>query len=108
MEDPGLVNLMVLHGEVDLLASDYNPITQRTNRRIGPHLSGLGHIHQASGLRKSWDELLWLARRTMGRGFDEAGPKGRYVVTLDRGGARRTLFPLVARRYEATYRRGGR
>lgn len=100
VEDPGLVNLMVLHGEVDLPASDYNPITQGQIAASGLTYLALGHIHQASGLRRAGTSFYGWPGCAMGRGFDEAGPKGCYVVTLDRGGAQADFVPLAARRYE--------
>ena len=74
--------------------SDYNPVAQGQIAASGLTYLALGHIHQASGLRRAGTSFYGWPGCTMGRGFDEAGPKGCYVVTLDRGGAQADFVPL--------------
>ena len=100
VQDEGLVNLMVLHGEVDMPTSAYNPISQQQIAGSGLDYLALGHIHQASGLCRAGATAYGWPGCAMGRGFDETGPKGCYLVSLERGDVQLEFSALTSRRYE--------
>ena len=72
----------VLHGDPMLLNSPYCPITAEQVRQSGLDYLALGHIHRRGSFR---------AGRTtcagpgcpMGRGYDEQGQKGVYLITVE-------------------------
>ena len=100
-------HLMVLHGEVDIPASSYNPITKEQIAAANLTYLALGHIHQASGLKKAGKTHYAWPGCSMGRGFDETGPKGVYLITIDDAGPQAQFIPLSGRRYETLQVRVG-
>ena len=96
----GLVNVMVLHGDPQNADSPYNAVTQRQIESSGLDYLALGHIHQASGLQRAGETRYAYPGCAIGRGFDETGEKGAYLVTLDAGDCRLEFLPLGARKYE--------
>ena len=99
-EDPGRLNLMVLHGCVDGPTSPYNPISVEQIAESGLDYLALGHIHAASGARSAGKTVYAWPGCAMGRGFDELGEKGVYLGTLSENGCSLTFCPLPGRRYE--------
>jgi DNA repair exonuclease SbcCD nuclease subunit len=99
-EDAGLTRLMVLHGEVDAPAGQYDPITTQQLARSGMDYAALGHVHACSGLRQAGQTFWAYPGCPEGRGFDELGEKGVLLGSVDRGAARLDFVPLCKRRYE--------
>ena len=81
--EDGIINLMCIHGEV----SDngrYNPVTQQDIALSGMDYIAFGHIHSASGLKKSGNTYYSWPGCPEGRGFDETGDKRVNVIEIDR------------------------
>ena len=72
----------VLHGDPGAASSPYCPITTAQVRASGLDYLALGHIHKA-GQFTAGDTLCAWPGCPMGRGFDETGEKGVYIVQLD-------------------------
>ena len=72
----------VFHGDPLLASSPYCPITTQQIKESGLSYLALGHIHKAGSFR-SGDTLCAWPGCPMGRGYDEPGIKGVWVVTLD-------------------------
>ena len=72
----------VLHGDPGQTNSPYNPITAAQVRDSGLDYLALGHIHKAGSFRAGSTLCGWPGC-PMGRGWDETGEKGVYVVTLE-------------------------
>ncbi len=96
----GLLDVMVLHGEVGNPASSYGAITTEQLAHSGMDYVALGHIHSASGLLKAGDTFYAWPGCPEGRGFDETGEKGVYLLELEKGACRAEFIPLGGRRYE--------
>lgn len=99
---PGIKNILVLHGEVGAHAdSPYNPITEAELAASGMDYAALGHIHQASGLKRAGDTWYSWPGCPEGRGFDETGEKTVNLITLtDDGGCTLETRCIATRRYE--------
>ena len=79
------LNLLLLHGEIVAAGqhSNYNPLPREWLRDSGLDLALVGHIHQTSGLvRESEGFYTLIPGCPMGRGFDECGEKGTYLLRL--------------------------
>ena len=75
-------HLAVLHGDPKRSNSPYCPITTAQVRDSGLHYLALGHIHKGDAFRAS-DTLCAWPGAPMGRGYDETGEKGVYIVELE-------------------------
>ena len=73
--------IAVLHGDPQLRNSPYCPITQEQILNSGLDYLALGHIHKTGQLRVGQTLCAWPGC-PMGRGYDETGEKGVYIVTL--------------------------
>jgi len=89
----------VFHGD-PVYNSSYHPITAAQLRQSGLDYLALGHIHkraelqQASGTHYTWPGA------AMGRGFDEVGVCGAYLVHLSKIHCSAEFLPLPGPRYE--------
>ena len=72
----------VLHADPMNLNSPYCPVTAAQIRESGLAYLALGHIHKAGSLTEG-DTLCGWPGCPMGRGWDETGEKGVYLVTLE-------------------------
>ena len=78
--DDGKTHLLCLHGEVGTTGS-YAPIDPSSLERSGAAYAALGHIHAAGNGRAG--KTLWAYPGCPeGRGFDELGPKGAWIVYI--------------------------
>ena len=99
-KEPGIANIMCLHGEVDVPESPYNPVLKDQIRESGLDYLALGHIHKASGLKKEGATYYSYPGCPEGRGFDEPGEKTVNIVDLmDEKCVLRTAS-VAARKYE--------
>ena len=90
-------HIAVLHGDPQIRNSPYCPITQDQVQASGLDYLALGHIHKA-GQFQAGDTLCAWPGCPMGRGYDETGEKGVYIVTL--GDAVEAVFqPLDTPRF---------
>ena len=100
-EEPGVRQILCLHGEVGNKASLYDPITVEELGASGLDYAALGHIHTASGLLRAGKTWYSWPGCPEGRGFDECGEKTVNLVTLDDdGGCELKTACIATRRYE--------
>ena len=72
----------IFHGDPVQTNSPYNPITKAQAQDSGLAYLALGHIHKADNFRAGKTLCGWPGC-PMGKGYDEPGEKGVYVVTLE-------------------------
>ena len=87
----------VLHADPVTARSPYCAVTTGQLRDSGLHYLALGHIHKAGMLRAGQTLCAWPGC-PMGRGWDETGKKGVYLITLDETADIR-LLPLDVPRF---------
>ena len=95
-----LLNILLLHGELTASESPYCPVTERELAESGFDYVALGHTHRASGLCYAGKTPYAWPGCAEGRGFDETGEKGVYLIELERGACGARFIPLGGRRYE--------
>ncbi len=71
----------ILHADPTQVRSPYCPVTQAQVAASRLQYLALGHIHKAGSFRAGQTLCAWPGC-PMGRGYDEEGPKGVYIVTL--------------------------
>ena len=71
----------LLHGDAVTPGSPYCPVTPGQARQSGFHYLALGHVHRAGSFRAG-DTLCGWPGCPMGRGWDETGQKGVYIVDV--------------------------
>lgn len=71
----------VFHGDPLQKNAPYNPITQADVANSGLHYLALGHLH-TKGQFTAGDTLCAWPGSAMGRGYDETGDRGLYLVTI--------------------------
>ncbi len=94
------INIMVLHGDVDMPDSKYGYISNEDIAASGLDYLALGHVHKFGGLQKAGNTFYAYPGCTMGRGFDETGEKGILCGSVDKGSCDMKFLPLSGRRYE--------
>ena len=95
----GRLHIACLHGAVGA-ESDYGPISLSDIAGSGLDYLALGHVHQASGMRKEWNTFWAYPGCPSGRGFDELGEKGVLYVEAEPGHVTGRFVPLAKVRYE--------
>lgn len=88
--------IAVLHGDPCSVSSPYNPVTAGQVRDSGLRYLALGHIHKAGAFAAGETLCAWPGC-PMGRGWDETGEKGLYIVDLETAELR--AVPLNAPRF---------
>ena len=73
--------LALVHGDGMKADSPYCPVTPAQVRQSGLHYLALGHVHQPGSFR-SGDTLCGWPGCPMGRGWDETGERGVYIVDV--------------------------
>ena len=96
--EDGLLHLLCVHGEVGL-SGNYGPIPPSALSRSGAAYAALGHIHAGSGLQWAGDTAWAYPGCPEGRGFDECGPKGALIITIDDNGVSARFHSLCRRQY---------
>lgn len=81
-EGPERWHIGLLHADAGSSASPYCPITRYQIQESGLHYLALGHIHKKGSLPAGETVCAWPGC-PMGHGFDELGPKGVLIATLD-------------------------
>ncbi len=94
------MNIMVLHGDVDIPESKYGYISRDDIADSGLDYLALGHVHKFSGVQKAGGTFYAYPGCAMGRGFDEPGEKGILCGSVEKGGCDMRFVPLTGRRYE--------
>lgn len=90
-------HIAVLHGDPVQKHSPYNPISQAQTAASGLRYLALGHIHNAGQFTAGGTLCAWPGC-PMGRGNDETGEKGVYLVTLGEN-ATAAFLPLDTPRF---------
>ena len=91
----GTWNILCAHGEVG-----FDPVNEQALSASGLDYAALGHIHKASGLRRSGGTWYSWPGCPEGRGFDECGEKGILQIDIDGETVKAGFIPTAARRYE--------
>ena len=99
-KQPGVLDICCLHGEVTESGGRYDPLSAHDIAGSGMDYLALGHVHTQSGLLRAGDTYYAWPGCPEGRGFDECGEKGVYLVTLAPGSAELEFIPTAQRRYE--------
>lgn len=99
-------HIAVLHGDPTVSNSPYCPITSAQVRNSGLDYLALGHIHKAGSFRAGATLCAWPGC-PMGRGWDELGDKGAYIVTLEDTAELRPVTMDTLRFFEETLDIGG-
>ena len=81
-DGPEKWHIGILHGDPVQRNTPYCPISQAQVAASGLHYLALGHIHKAGQFTAGNTLCAWPGC-PMGRGNDETGEKGVYLVTLD-------------------------
>ncbi len=81
-ECPEKYAIGVFHGDPTQTDSPYNPITKAQVENTNLDYLALGHIHKGDAFRAGRTLCAWPGC-PMGKGYDEEGEKGVYIVTLD-------------------------
>ncbi len=90
MDCPGLLQdfhaeeraVAVVHGDPTQVSSPYCPVTHAQVADSGLAYLALGHIHKGGHFKAGSTLCAWPGC-PMGRGYDEQGEKGVYIVTLE-------------------------
>ena len=89
--------LGVLHGDPTQTDSSYCPVTMQQVAASGLDYLALGHIHKSGSFQSGKTLCAWPGC-PMGRGYDEVGEKGYYIVTVDNTVSAR-FVPLALPRF---------
>ena len=89
----------VFHGDPENPGS-YRYLSRNMLEHCGLDYLALGHIHKTAPLRQAGRTFYGWPGTAMGRGFDETGVCGVYLVELERGACRAQLLPMPGLRYE--------
>lgn len=90
-------HIAVLHGDPIQKNAPYNPVTQAQVAASGLHYLALGHVHKAGQFTAGSTLCAWPGC-PMGRGNDETGEKGVYLVTVA-DSVRAEFIPLDVPRF---------
>lgn len=90
-------HIAVLHGDPLQKNAPYNPITRAQVAASGLNYLALGHLH-TTGQFTAGNTLCAWPGSAMGRGYDEKGPRGVYLVSLEET-ASTEFIPLDAPRF---------
>lgn len=93
-------DVMVLHGDLCSGTSDYNAVSRRQIADSGMDYVALGHIHSRTQIQTEGKTAFAYCGCTEGRGYDELGEMGVYLVTLTDAGVSAEFITLGGVRYE--------
>ena len=97
---PGVTDILVIHGDVGTKDSPYDPISEAELADCGMDYVALGHIHSFSGPRRAGETCYAWPGCAEGRGFDECGDKGVILADVGPGSCTLRFESLCSRRYE--------
>lgn len=96
--DDGSIHLLCLHGDV-AQSGVYAPISPASLSGCGADYVALGHIHARSAPETAGNTVWAYPGCPEGRGFDECGEKGVYLVTIDGQSVTAEFIPTCLRQY---------
>ncbi|MHB1454911.1 MAG: metallophosphoesterase family protein [Saccharofermentanales bacterium] len=87
VQDNGLINLCVMHGDLSAAApqSPYNPVPSDFIAGCGFDYLALGHVHRRSPVSRAGRTFYSYSGCPDGRGFDELGTLGVYIGLVGHG-----------------------
>ncbi len=91
-------SVMVIHGETAVSSAQYHPISPESIAASGLDYLAIGHVHARSELLRAGSTAYAYPGCPAGRGFDEPGEKGAYIVEMDSTVTAR-FVPMGARRF---------
>lgn len=94
----GQLHILCVHAEVAPMGR-YAPIASGQLGATGAHYAALGHVHRCSGLQREGNTFWAYPGCPEGRGFDEAGEKGCFLVDVTHAGTTANFVPLCCRQY---------
>ena len=85
--DNEYTNIILAHGDIvsSVNESEYNPITKSFIENCGADYLALGHIHKRSEIEKIGNTYYSYPGVIEGRGFDECGDMGCYIINIEDG-----------------------
>lgn len=98
--EEGMLNLMVLHGEVTSSASKNNPISREQIEKSNLNYLALGHVHSYKGVMREGKTSYAYPGAPEGRGFDECGEKGILIGTVSENGVNLEFRKISPYSYE--------
>ena len=96
--EDGRIHLLCVHGEVAQTGA-YAPISPASLAACGAEYAALGHIHARSPIQRTGKTCWAYPGCPEGRGFDECGEKGAYLVSVDNGRVTGEFLPVGQRQY---------
>lgn len=99
MADDGYINILLLHGDLNVSDSRYNPISTDYIEKIAPRYAALGHIHSRTPIKQVGSTLYAYSGCPEGQGFDETGVKGVYIGVLSEADHDLHFLPTCRRMY---------
>ena len=99
--DPDKINILLHHGDLVTagVESEYAPFTLAQLAESGADYVALGHIHKRINPDKAGRTTYAYAGIPDGRGFDEEGEQGGWMLDLQKGKVTATFYPMSGRRY---------
>ena len=81
----GIFDIMVMHADLVSAGgkSNYNPVCENTIAECGADYLALGHVHDRSEIKLCGQTRFAYSGIPQGRGFDELGECGCYLLTWD-------------------------
>lgn len=100
--DDGMINILIYHGELlsDNSAGRYNPISVSQLENSGFDYVALGHVHNATLLKKAGTTTYAYSGTPDGNGFDEYGKKGVYCGSVFKNRTELKFVETSSRTYE--------
>lgn len=101
VENPEKINFLLFHGDLVSAgtADEYMPLTREELAESGADYAALGHIHKRTAPERVAKTTYAYAGIPDGRGFDELGEQGAWLLTLEKGSVQADFFPMSSRRY---------
>ena len=81
----GFFNILLLHADMTNTSDRYNPIDKEFISKSGADYAALGHIHKRTQIERIGETYFSYCGAPEGRGFDECGELGCYIVNVKDG-----------------------
>ena len=88
-------NIVVMHGDIDTKGKDYIDINKLADKNID--YLALGHIHQAKEKKIDSRGIAVYSGCLEGRGFDEIGMKGFYLLDIENHLMKKEFIPFSSK-----------
>lgn len=84
VEDPGALNLVCGHAQLDNPLSEYCPVTKRDIEDFGADYYAFGHVHLNPEQKKAGNASYAYSGFLLGRSFDECGAGGAWLIEAEK------------------------